>query len=64
MGFLHTPWRSVRALAFSFVRMAFLLMAGVWIGVGLVSSATTGTSDYNPELFAIGIATLFAFACT
>jgi PAS domain S-box-containing protein len=64
MGFLHAPWRSVRALAFSFVRMAFLLMAGVWIGVGLVSSATTGTSDYNPELFAIGIATLFAFACT
>src|SRR6218665_3750346 len=64
MGFLHAPWRRVRALIFPFVRMAFLLMVGVWIGIGLVSSTATGTTEYDPVLFAIGIATLFAFACT
>ncbi|MET0277168.1 MAG: histidine kinase dimerization/phospho-acceptor domain-containing protein, partial [Pseudorhodoplanes sp.] len=44
--------------------MSFLLLVGVWIGIGLVSSTATGTSEYDPVLFAIGIASLLAFACT
>ncbi len=64
MGFFRAPWRRVGALLFRFVRMAFLLLVGMWIGVGLVSSTATGTSEYDPVLFAIGIATLLAFACT
>jgi PAS domain S-box-containing protein len=64
MGFIHAPWRRARALVFSFARMAFLLLVGVWIGFGLLSSAVIGNSDYNPEMFAIGIAALLAFACT
>ncbi len=64
MGFIHAPWRRVRALVFRFARMAFLLLVGVWIGFGLMSSTATGTSDYDPVLFAIGIAALLAFACT
>src|SRR5262245_3222107 len=64
MGFFHAPWRRVRTLIFSFVRMAFLLLVGVWIGIGLVSSTATGAAEYDPVLFATGLATLFAFACT
>jgi signal transduction histidine kinase/CheY-like chemotaxis protein len=64
MGFIHAPWRHVRALVFRFARMAFLLLVGVWIGFGLLSSTASGTSDYDPVMFAIGIAALLAFACT
>ena len=64
MGFFHAPWRRVRAVIFPFVRMAFLLLVGMWIGVGLMSSTATGAAEYDPVLFAIGLATLFAFACT
>jgi PAS domain S-box-containing protein len=64
MGFIHAPWQRVRALVFRFARMAFLLLVGIWIGFGLLSSTVTGNSDYNPQTFAIGIAALLAFACT
>lgn len=57
-------WGNVRAFSFRFLRMAFLLLVGVWIGIGLLSSTATGTSKYDPVLFAIGLATLFAFVCT
>jgi len=58
------PRGGVRPFLFGFARMAFFLLAGVWIGFGLLASATTGNSTYNPALFATGLATLFAFVCT
>ena len=58
------PWGRVRVILFGFARMAFFLLAGVWIGLGVLSSTTTGTSSYDPALFAIGLAALFAFVCT
>ncbi len=64
MGLVHAPWRRVRAQLFRFLRMVFLLLVGIWIGFGLISGSATGTAQYNPEMFAIGIATLLAFACT
>ncbi|MGD9924365.1 MAG: hybrid sensor histidine kinase/response regulator, partial [Pseudorhodoplanes sp.] len=57
-------WTTLRPLVFRFARMAFLLLVGVWIGLGLMSSATSGNSKYDPALFAIGLATLFAFLST
>ena len=30
------PWGTIRPLIFRFVRMAFLLLVGVWIGIGLL----------------------------
>lgn len=64
MRSISKPWGIIRPLIFRFVRMAFFLLAGVWIGIGLLSSTATGTTQYDPVLFAIGIATLFAFTCT
>ena len=64
MRFLSRPWSYLRPALFRFLRMAFLLLVGMWIGVGLWSSTATGTTQYDPVLFAIGIATLFAFTCT
>ena len=64
MGMGHAPWRRVRAWAYSFARAIFFLLVGVWIGFSLVSSAASGGTEYDPALFAIGIASLFAFSCT
>jgi PAS domain S-box-containing protein len=64
MSLILASWRRIPAFVLRFARHAFLLLVGVWIGIGLLSSAATGTSSYDPVLFAIGIATLFAFACT
>ena len=64
MGFLHAPWRRVRAPILRFVRMSFLLLCGGWMCGWRMSSTATGAAEYDPVLFAIGIATLFAFACT
>ena len=61
---ISRPEGGVRSILFSFARMAFFLVAGVWIGFGLLASTTTGTSTYDPALFAIGLAALFAFVCT
>ncbi len=64
MKFTHAPWPRLRDLAFRFVRMAFLLLVGIWIGFGLLSGSAMGASTYDPGMFAIGIAALLAFACT
>jgi signal transduction histidine kinase/CheY-like chemotaxis protein len=64
MPSIPRPRGGIRSFLFRFVRMAFFLLVGVWIGVGLLSSTATGTSKYDPALFAIGLATLFAFVCT
>ena len=64
MKFTHAPWPRLRDLAFRFVRMAFLLPVGIWIGFGLLSGSAMGASTYDPGMFAIGIAALLAFACT
>jgi PAS domain S-box-containing protein len=64
MEFVHAPWRRVRAWVYSFARAIFFLLVGVWIGFGLVTGAVSGSADYDPAMFAIGIAALFAFACT
>ncbi len=58
------PRGGIRAFLFRIVRMAFLLLVGIWIGIGLLSATVTSTSNYDPALFAIGVATLFAFVCT
>ena len=47
-----------------FARMAFFLLAGVWIGLGLLSATTGSNSKYDPATFAVGISALFAFVCT
>jgi len=43
--------------------MGFLVLIGVWIGIGLVASTLTGQSSYDPELFAVGVSALFGFVC-
>ena len=64
MRFSSGPWRRIGAFILRVARMAFLLMVGIWIGLGLLSSAVSGNSAYDPVMFAIGIAALLAFACT
>ena len=59
-----SPWRSFGGFILRVARMAFLLLVGLWIGLGLVSGATSGGASYDPAMFAIGIAALLAFACT
>jgi signal transduction histidine kinase/CheY-like chemotaxis protein len=58
------PWGRARSILFKLVRMAFLLLVGIWIGIGLLASTVTGKSNYDPGLFAIGLSALFAFVCT
>ncbi|MGV3634703.1 MAG: ATP-binding protein, partial [Pseudorhodoplanes sp.] len=56
------PHGGLRSFLLRFARIAFLLLVGMWIGVGVVSA--TRTTDYDPEMFAAGVAALFAFVCT
>ena len=55
-------WSQIRRFVFGFVRMAFLMLIGIWIGTGLIASTAAG--NYNPALFAVGVSALFAFVCT
>ncbi len=45
------------------VRLLMLLGVGFGIGLGFATQITHDPGRYNPHMFAIGIATLFAFAC-
>jgi len=56
-------WGSARSFLLWFVRMAFLLLIGVWIGIGLLAATLTGAADYDPALFALGASALFGFVC-
>ncbi|HWV51377.1 ATP-binding protein [Pseudorhodoplanes sp.] len=58
------PRGGIRPFVFRLLRMAFLLLVGIWIGFGLLSATATSTSQYDPAMFAIGVAALFAFVCT
>jgi signal transduction histidine kinase/DNA-binding response OmpR family regulator len=62
MQSISKPRGGVRSFLFRFARIAFLLLVGMWIGVGVVSA--TRATDYDPEMFAAGVAALFAFVCT
>jgi PAS domain S-box-containing protein len=58
-----TRWGKARAYLFTFIRMAFLVLVGIWIGIGVLSATITGAADYDPALFALGASALFAFVC-
>jgi PAS domain S-box-containing protein len=54
----------LRALFWRFTRGTILLGIGASIGFGVMSGSQSTESNYNPHLFAIGIAGLLALACT
>lgn len=47
----------------SIIRWAFIFSAAFGSTYGLVASATSSSSGYNPHFFAIGVSFLFALAC-
>lgn len=51
-GIVRTLWRGT-----------VLLGMGTGIGLGLMSEAQSNQGDYNPHLFAVGVAGLLALAC-
>ncbi len=53
--------RGLLYLGLRVLRMAFLVLVGFWIGVGVLSA--THSSDYDPQKFAVGVAGLFALLC-
>jgi PAS domain S-box-containing protein len=58
-----SKWRNFRRFMPRLLRSILLVMGGFWAGLGLLASAMSGQSGYDPVLFAIGVATLLAFAC-
>jgi PAS domain S-box-containing protein len=57
-------WKTLRVGGARILRALALLAIGVSIGFGLMSGVKPGQGDYNPDLFAIGVAGLLALALT
>ena len=55
-------WRRARFFVVRIARIAFPLIIGIGIGLGLMADVDPN-GRYNPHLFAIGVATLLAFVC-
>ena len=58
-----SKWRSFRRFLPRLLRSLLLIMGGFWAGMGLLASAMSGRSGYDPIMFAIGVSALLAFAC-